>query len=198
MLLALCHRCWSWMEPKQDRCVECGQTVNLHEADPDAAALAALIGAPLLVVAEVTISRPKLPAGGVLAAYAEGLLFLPDVRTLPTGGIAAITPGEPASATSLAGFWNLFAKRVRPAGVEHTQLDRPLLSTEAVVERFFDSPGALFICRKTIARIQQRGTVLRVERKPGRTAAFRLDSPLPHAVENLARLKQSPGWSGIA
>jgi hypothetical protein len=197
MLLALCHRCWTWMEPKQDRCVECGQPVNLHEPDPDAAALRMLIGDPLLVIAEVTISRPKLPAGGVLSAYSEGLLFLPDVRILPSGGIVAVFPGEPTSTAPLSGFWNLFSRRTRTVGDDRTPADRALLATASAAERFLDSPGAMLIRRETISRIQQRGRVLRVERKPGRTAAFRIESPLPSVVENLNSLRQATGWDKI-
>ncbi len=194
MLLALCHHCWAWIEPKHDRCVECGHTVNLREADPDAAALQALFGPALMVLGEMTINRPKLPAVGCLTAFTHGLLFLPDLRVLPSGGIVPLNAVE--EGPSRGKLWKFFSRH-HTSGNSQTMEDRPLLPVETAVERFFDSPGALFVRRDTIQRIQQRATTLRIERKPGRTVAFRIESGWPHTAENLRHLITLPAWSKV-
>jgi|GEM_PF-799695 len=196
MLLAMCHRCWTWMEPKHERCVECGQSVNLQEPDPDDSALGELFGDALLVIAEVTLSRPKLPTSGLLAAYAGGLLFLPDVRTLPTGGLVA-APSVSAAGKLRNGFWSLFAQRPATKSEEAAVTERPLLSTAVAATSFLETPGALFVRRESIRRLQLRGDVFRVERHPGRTLAFRVEAPLPDLVDQLQRLKATTGWSGV-
>jgi hypothetical protein len=197
MLLALCHRCWTWMEPKHERCVECGAAFSVRQPDPDAAALRTLFGESLVVLGEASIKRPRLPSFGVLSAFEHGLLFLPDVRELPSGGIVAVEPDTSAVGSHHSGFWNLFSRRT-PSALGTLPVVRPKLSTESAVNRFLDSPGALFVSRETIVRISQRGVVFRIERKPGRTVVWRLESPLAVVQEALLRWKAHPEWSQIS
>ena len=190
MLLALCHRCWTWIEPKHERCVECGYTLDLHQPDPDPVTLQSLFGHPLGTLGEVSLRRSRLPAFGVLSAWDHGLLFLPDLRQLPSGGYAAIEGGNSqTSGSSRPGFWNLFARRTQIVPIaEACSVVRPELTIEQAVERFFDSPGALFVSRASLVRIIQRGTMLRVERQPGKTAVWQIESPFHVFQDNLARL----------
>jgi hypothetical protein len=196
MLLALCHRCWTWMEPKQERCVECGGAVNLREPDPDPSELKTLFGESLCVIGEVSLKRPKLPSFGVLSAFDHGLLFLPDLRQLPSGGFVAIEHADRPG--SQPGFWSLFTRRTHAAGTGVVPVVRPKLASEEAVDRFLDSPGALFIPRGAIVRILQRGSLLRVERKPGRTVAWRLESPLAAVQQQFRAVKDQPTWAKVA
>lgn len=200
MLLALCHRCWTWIEPKHDRCVECGLTLDLHQPDPDLPALKSLFGSPLTVLGEVSLKRPRLPSFGVLAALENGLLFLPDLRQLPSGGYAAIEHGKNSwTGPARSGFWSLFARRTATvASSETVAAVRPPLTSDTAVERFLDSPGALFISRASIVRVIHRGTMFRVERKPGKTVAFRVESS-PQAVrDHLRNVLDHAAWKGVA
>lgn len=184
------------MEPKHERCAECGGTVNLREPDPDPTELKTLFGESLHVIGEVTLKRPKLPSFGVLSAFDNGLLFLPDLRQLPSGGFAAIEHADrPASQT---GFWSLFSRRTQSSGMGVVPVVRPKLAADAAVDRFFESPGALFIPRDAIQRILQRGSLLRVERKPGRTVAWRLESPLAAVQQQFRAVEDHPTWTKVA
>lgn len=199
MLLALCHRCWTWIEPKHERCVECGDTLDLHQPDPDLAELKSRFGSPLGMLGEVSLKRPRLPSFGVLAALENGLLFLPDLRQLPSGGYTAIEGGNsPAAGSARISFWSLFTRRtLAEMSTEASSVIRPSLTADTAAERFLDSPGALFIPRETIIRIVQRGTMFRVERKPGKTVAWRIESPSLVVRDNVRKLLDHPGWKSV-
>lgn len=199
MLLALCHRCWTWIEPKHDRCVECGSTLDLHQPDPDVAELKSLFGAALGVAGEVSLKRPRLPSFGALTVFENGLLFLPDLRQLPTGGYTAVEGGQgQTTGPSRTGFWSLFSRRTQSAtSSDVISIVRPPLTEESAAGRFLDSPGALFIPREGIVRIIQRGTMFRVERKPGRTVAWRIESPAADFRVNLRHFLDHPCWRAV-
>ena len=196
MLLALCHRCWTWIEPKHDRCVECGSPVELEDPDPASDELQSVFGTPLFVLGEVSLNRAKLPSFGPLSAYTDGLLFLTDLRTLPRGGIVA-ADHAPRNLHGLPGFWNRLVRRqgVSPGNTERV---RPCLPAATAVTSFFNSPGAMFIPRAAIVRIQHRGSLLRVERKPGRTVAWHIESSPSEMRDGLLRLKADPAWCRVA
>lgn len=200
MLLALCHRCWTWIEPKHDRCVECGNALDLHQPDPGQAELTSLFGLPLTVLGEVSLKRPRLPSFGVLAALENGLLFLPDLRQLPSGGYMSIEHGKTSlTGPARVGFWSLFARRTATISSSETVAAvRPPLTSDAAVERFLDSPGALFISRPSIVRVIQRGAMFRVERKPGKTVAFRIESSPLAVRDHLRKVLDHPAWKGVA
>lgn len=186
------------MEPKHERCVECGGVFNQADLDPDPAELQALIGGGLCVISEVSLKRPRLPGYGVLSAHAGGLLFLPDLRELPTGGLVAVEPAARLTAGGVrAGFWNLFSRRMQTVAESPAAIVRPQLTAAAAAEQLLNRPGAVFIPRNAIVRVQQRGALLRVERKPGRTVAWRLESPLPCVQQQLRQLFGQPGWTGV-
>lgn len=199
MLLALCHRCWTWIEPKHERCVECGHVLDLQQPDPELSELKTLLGAPLVVLGEVSIKRPRLPAAGTLTAMEQGFLFLPDLRQLPTGGYTALESGSrEAAGVARGSFWSLFTRKMQAAAsTEAVVAVRPLLTEDSAAERFLDSPGALFIPRDAILRIILRGTMFRVERKPGKTVAWRIESPPAVLREHLHRLLDHPGWRAV-
>jgi hypothetical protein len=199
MLLALCHRCWTWMEPKHERCVECGGVIQLQEPDPSPDEIRALMGPSLGVLGEVSLKRPRLPSFGTLSAHDNGLLFLPDLRELPTGAVAAIEePNGRRTPRLRSSFWNLFSRKSAATAIETAPAVRPALSESAAAERFLDSPGAMFVRRETIIRLIQRGALLRVERKPGRTVGFRIESSPIIVADHVRRLGAHSAWSGVA
>jgi hypothetical protein len=199
MLVTLCHRCWTWIEPKHERCVECGCPIDLHEPDPSEEHLRDIFAAPICGIAEVTLQRhANLPSLGMLTAFDNGLLFLPDLRQLPSGGMSAVEPATTLSReTTLPGFWNLLIRRTTDSIIDAPAGVRPELSLDSAVERFLDSPGALFIRREAVLRVFQRGTMLRIERKPGRTAVFRINSQLSQLKDVVARWRSSPFWQSV-
>ena len=135
----------------------------------------------------------------MLTAFKNGLLFLPDLRQLPSGGYTAIDDANgQLTGSQRAGFWNLFTRRTQPAvstGID--SVVRPPITAESAAERFLDSPGALFVQRETILRIIQRGRMFRVERKPGRTVAWRLESPPAIVRDNVRKLLEHPDWRAV-
>lgn len=199
MLVTLCHRCWTWIEPKHERCVECGCPIDLHEPDPNSEQLRDLFAAPICGIAEVSLQRnAHLPSVGTLSAFDNGLLFLPDLRQLPSGGLSAVEPATSISREATRpGFWNLLIRRTSDSVIDAPAGVRPELSLDCAVERFLDNPGALFIRREAVLRVFQRGTMLRIERKPGRTAVFRINSPLNLFRDMIARWRSSPPWQSV-
>ena len=192
MLLALCHRCWTWMEPKHERCVECGGGINLHDPDPPPEDIRKLFGVAAGILGEASLKRPRLPSFGTLSSFENGLLFLPDLRELPTGGLAAVEGNHGRGAgSSPIGFWSLFSRRTAPEKAS-TPEARPPLTEDESVTRFVESPGALFVHRESIHRIVHRGTLLRVERKPGRTVAFRVESARRRCATAFAGFATAP------
>jgi hypothetical protein len=186
------------MEPKHERCVECGGVFSQMDLDPDPRELQSLVGIGLGVISDVSLKRPRLPGHGALWAHEGGLLFLPDLRELPTGGLVAVEPAAPPTAGGIRpGFWHLFSRRGPTVVDSPVTLVRPQLSADDAVERLLNSPGALFIPRNAIMRMQHRGTVLRVERKPGRTIVCRLESPPSSVHLELRRLFTQPGWASV-
>jgi hypothetical protein len=71
------------------------------------------------------------------------------------------------------------------------------LPTAAAVERFFDSPGALFLQRDTVIRMTARGSLLRIERKPGRTVACRWEAPSATMRDALQKMKSDAAWARV-
>jgi hypothetical protein len=186
------------MEPKHERCVECGCPVDLHEPDPEAAQLEELFARPIAMIAEATVKRTQLPSSGTLTAFENGLLFLPDVRQLPSGGISAVEPvAGPSSETSQPGFWTLLMRRNSDSLAQPSEIVRPEITLEAASERFLDSPGGLFIRREAIVHAHYRGNMLRIERKPGRTVVFRINSPAQTVKAGLLKCKSSGNWQSL-
>ena len=185
------------MEPKHERCVECGCPVDLQEPDPDPTEFQELLSQPIGMIAEVSLKRAELPSSGTLTAFENGLVFLPDLRQLPSGGLTAVDAAEgTASEACRPGFWTLLMRRTTDAVAEGPEVPRPALTLESASERFLDSPGGLFIRREAIVHVLQRGNLLRVERKPGRTVVFRTHSRIAAVKATLLKWSSStPGRS---
>jgi hypothetical protein len=184
------------MEPKHERCTECGGGLNLHEPDPDPETLRNVFGAEIGLLCEASLKRPRLPSFGTLSSFEHGLLFLPDLRELPTGGLAAVEGHRPKSGSASIPFWNLFARRTAPEQITALEPRPPITAGEAA-SRFLDTPGALFIPQDSILRMVHRGTLLRIERKPGRTVAFRIENAAAVIRDGFLELHSRPGWKRI-
>ncbi len=186
------------MEPKHERCVECGCPVDLHEPDPEAAELEELFARPIGIITEATLKRAQLPSSGTLTAFENGVLFLPDLRKLPSGGLSAVEPAAGTlSETSRPGFWTLLMRRNAGSTEEPLEIVRPEITPEAASERFLDSPGGLFIRREAMMHVLYRGNLLRIERKPGRTVVFRIRSPANIVKAGLLKWKASENWQSL-
>lgn len=200
MLVTLCQHCWSWMEPRHERCVECGETLDLLQPDPVPSELKALLGSVLATLGEVSLKRPRLPSSGVLTAFENGLFFLPDLRQLPSGGIVAVEfEPRPTAGNARPGIWNLFSRRSTPTiSSEPKIFSRSLMTAETAATRFLESPGALFIARKTIVRIVQRESMLRIERKPGKTLTWKIESPSTITWNMMRKLQRDTAWRSVS
>lgn len=77
MSYLLCHGCYSWVEPKDERCPDCLQSVDSASMEPPLHSLQTTIGPVVRRLGEVSVPRKSLPDRGMLYATAGGFFFVP-------------------------------------------------------------------------------------------------------------------------
>ena len=77
MPLLLCHDCYTWVEPADERCPLCQQTLDAGTPDPPLERLRQVVGRVEFGLGEVVVPRRMLPGRGMLYATTTGLLFVP-------------------------------------------------------------------------------------------------------------------------
>jgi len=198
MRIVLCHTCWSWVPLDGDQCPECHHAIDLSSPDPLPTALEEFFGTADWRLGTVRCERKQLPSEGTLLGTSEGLLFLPDLSSLPNGAIAAIErPAEPF--WQLPRWWPNWSRRAPtsmlaiPPGPE-----RPSASSH-IGELFLESPGAVFVPREQLIRASLRGRSWIISRTIGSTLRFTsLDSADEARQMWREMLSHDPAWRQLA
>lgn len=180
MSFLLCHDCYTWVEPAEDRCPECQFVMDLSEADPPAEVLREVIGEPTCRLGFVRIPRPMLPEWGTLYATTQGLFFLPE-------NSERLFWKRP--------FWKLFwpfsGRTSFKEDADDSLCDRADLNLAALL---MENPGTLFIPKSQIRSITQRRTRWTLERTHGGRVLL---SPLDRRGRfhrNFRALLETPLW----
>lgn len=159
-----CYDCYTWVQPREERCPDCKQTVQATANEPPTHALRRLVGEVRLRLGEVHVRRKLLPSIGVLYLTDGGLFFAPHQteqisRWEPKGNTASVFWLLGSLLWSpLALLWmfrgddpDLHASRVavlRPRDAFGNQFDLP--------ELLVSEPGAFFVPAPEIREIQSR------------------------------------------
>lgn len=161
MRVVLCHSCWSWANVESDRCSECQARVALDEPDPPYHAMARVLGEPVCRFGSVALERSHLPSSGRLYGLEFGLLFLPSLRRLDDGSMVPLRSPVEDSGWSWRRLWNR-GRRDDATGEAH------LSESLAVVDHFFDTPGALFCPVSDVVDVGLKGRRWQLQRRHGR------------------------------
>ncbi len=197
MRLVLCHECWSWVGATGTTCTECHAVVDITMPDPAAAEMARHFGAGLVRMGSVRLDRRNFPPLGSLIGTTGGLLYVPFLRTLPDGGLVAHEDGR--SQRSLWNWWRSTAGSGSSEVAFALPVEQGLSATAAeLVDAFLNAPGAIFLPRDHIHRLQLRGRMLMISRFRGSALHFSLRSRPEEwqlAWRQLAR--QEPAWQAL-
>ena len=177
MSLLLCDECFTWVEPLQERCPDCQQTLDSSTADPPLSRLERVIGRLVDVLGEVRVDRKLLPDQGLLYRTDNGLYFLPHRVDRQTRLVAA-TDMETSFLWSLAGLaWAPlvlvapFLKKKNTYVEREVRVFRPhRLSpdqSELLPELLMQNPGVFFVSRDNIRAVERRRGCWRVVRMHG-------------------------------
>lgn len=204
MSFLLCHDCYTWVEPVDDRCPECLFVMDLSESDPPPRLLRDVMGELVKPLGEVRIPRRLLPEVGILYATTEGLFFLPHEmdpsRTLEQdrSGVRAWLnkmkrvlwlPFSDSMSFRLDGNHELSA----PAGERPA---RSLLAEEQpdLPRLLMENPGAFFLSKRQVAKISRKRKRWIIERCQGSRVQIVPLQPARMFFENFETLLESPAW----
>ena len=206
MSFLLCHDCYTWVEPLDNRCPECLLVMDLSAEDPPVHLLREVMGNLTGRLGEVRIPRKLLPEWGTLYATTEGLFFVPHEMDQ-----ALRRDDGQFTGTSL--MWSLgsliwsplffLSPFVRGSHVP----DRPvrvlrpryLSETESgeLPDLLMDNPGAFFLPRRQIqAMMRKRGRWI-IERSQGGVLPISPVAPARFFHDNLTTLLESPAWQTV-
>lgn len=176
MSFLLCHECYSWVQPENERCPECDRHVDSATPDPPLEFLGAQIGSILCRVGEVAIRRKMLPDRGMVYATTNGLYFLPHRLEHVTRLVEEESPGS-SLLWSLASFvWSpliFVAPFLKSRHVKPTQMPvlRPQYLTRdesrLLPELLMQNPGVFFVPKKSIRIVIRKRGYWKIERLQG-------------------------------
>lgn len=92
MSFLLCHKCYSWVVPRDVWCPECRALVDPGIPDPPMTELASELGTPHESVLDVRCRRRRQVLSGRLIRTTQGLLFSPLRETGPHGELLVDRP----------------------------------------------------------------------------------------------------------
>jgi hypothetical protein len=203
MSLYLCHECYFWVSPKENRCPECDHFVDGSVPDPPLGELSRVIGNVVTRIGEVHFVRKILPENGTLYLTGNGFFFMPHVLRHRTEVVEKTSVGK-----SL--FWMLASFAFMPLMLimpfiksknlrtESVSVLRPmnlkLDEKHALAEYLMENPGAFFVARISIHSIGRRRKQWTIERRLGEQLRF---SPVVNHDLVSARLEElmlEEGW----
>jgi len=181
MTFLLCHDCYSWVEPINDRCPACQSLVLTSSPDLPERVLQELIGDEVHRLGEVRVERRLLPDTGFLYATERGLCFVPH-RVDQESQLIVVEDVESSVMWSLASlaFTPLVVVLpfVKKKGLKEKQVSvlrpPPVKSPERsrLPELLMQNPGVFFIPRGSIRRAGRRWNRWRIDRTEGFSMKF--------------------------
>lgn len=178
MSFLLCHECYSWVEPENERCPECDHSLDSAAPDPPLEFLAADIGTILFRIGEASVRRKMLPDRGMVYATTNGLYFLPHRLEHVTHLIEEDSPGSSLLWSLASLVWTplilvapfLKSRQVTP---KQTPVLRPHYLTreesQQLPELLMQNPGVFFVPQKSIRLVIRKRSHWRIERLQGQT-----------------------------
>jgi hypothetical protein len=200
-LIVLCPHCLTWIECHGECCTECARAIYIEEHDPDDQVLALRLGDRLADLGPVKLLRRGWPDCGHLLATTQGLLFVPEFRIQRNGALEATADDAPTGSGRVANllhWWSLPPWR-RP--VEVDEADSPAaaeIPARPATELLLNSPGAFFVGRDSIQRIQIRWGRAQIERQPFRTVTLDQAQGGVHPRDLLRPLMEFAPWQAVA
>lgn len=172
MALLLCHDCFTWIEPRNDRCPDCECAVESSTPDPSTFELQETIGGIVNALGQVVVARRRVPNRGILYQTTNGLVFIPHqtekITQMDDGG------GGMAMAWTIAALiWSplmLVLPFVRPKQpkIKQVQVAFPQVVTSDQSHRLagmlMANPGVFFIPRRAVRALRRRRSAWLIER----------------------------------
>jgi hypothetical protein len=206
MSFLLCHDCYTWVEPEENRCPECLLVMDLSESDPPSALLRELMGDIVDGLGEVRIPRKLLPEWGTLYATTNGLFFVPHETEDSLSADAGAFRGNSLMGNlgSLLCSPLLFLRPlIRGEFSRKTSLRvfRPRHLTEAdsllLPELLMENPGAFFLPKRQIRTVYRKRSRWVIERSLGNRLRFSPVGPAKLFQEKFITLFEAPAWRGV-
>ncbi|MBW3543955.1 MAG: hypothetical protein KY476_27210, partial [Planctomycetes bacterium] len=202
----LCHDCWCWVEPVDERCPHCRHTIDPVLPDPDLATLGALIGPLVTPIGEVRVRRRMLPEYGMLYETGGGLFFVPHRSEHLTQMVEASGAGSLAW-TLASVVWAplmFLLPFVRSKELQESRIRvlRPQEIDSAdgpgLPELLMENPGAFFIPRRSIRRLQRRGRRWIIGRAEATSVRLRAEGDRRTFHERMCGLLEADRWQMAA
>lgn len=204
MSFLLCHDCYTWVEPVDDRCPECLFVMDLSESDPPPGLLRDVMGELVRPLGEVRIPRRLLPEVGILYATSEGLFFLPhemDASQI----LEQNRSGVHAWFNRMKRLFGLpFSDSMSFRLDENHAVSAPAseLSSRSLLREeqpdlprlLMENPGAFFLSKQQVAKISRKRKRWIIERSQGGRIQIVPLQPARMFFENFEALLESPTW----
>ncbi len=196
MSFLLCHDCYTWVEPKDNRCPECLLVMDLSASDPTPDFLLEVMGELVECLGAVRIPRRLLPDLGVFYATTNGLFFVPQL--LNEGKSAENQANNSGSLTarilSLMGDWFPFPRgSVTSRDVDSSER-MPEIETADLPALLMAHPGAFFLPRDQIRSLTRKRSRWGIERKQGSRLTISPTGSKKAFHEKMQQLVQSQAW----
>ncbi len=203
MSFLLCHDCYTWVEPLDQRCPECLLVMDLSAEDPSPHVLQEVMGDLTGRLGEVRIPRKLLPEWGTLYATTEGLFFVPHEMDHALRRDDGAFTGASLMWSLGSLLWSplfflspLF--RGTPVPDRPVRVLRPRYLGDADNSRLpdllMDNPGAFFLPRRQIRTVLRKRGRWIIERTQGGYVSISPVAPARIFHDNLAGLLENPDW----
>ncbi|MCA9071432.1 MAG: hypothetical protein KDA84_21035 [Planctomycetaceae bacterium] len=202
MSFVLCHDCYTWVEPEENRCPECLLLMDLSEVDPPLTQLGSVVGELVERLGDVRIPRRMLPEWGTLYTTTEGLFFVPHELDhslrWQTPQINGTTSSWSLGALIRSPLLILFpfvrgtverrsAEVLQPRYlVEESQSDLPRV--------LMNNPGAFFLSRQQIRAVSRKRRRWIIERCNGNNLQLSPVEPVQPFDDKFQRLLRTSDW----
>lgn len=206
MSFVLCHDCYTWVEPEENRCPECQLVMDLSEVDPPLDQLRSVMGDLIQHLGEVRIPRRLLPEWGTLYATTEGLFFVPHELDHSLRWQTTEINGTTLMWSLGAFVWSpllvLFPFIRGTTEQKSVEVLRPrYLMDETYCELpdvLMNNPGAFFLSRRQIRAVSRKRKRWIIERTLGNNLQLSPVEPVQPFDEKFDRLLQTSNWQAVA